>query len=118
LALLTVRASSPPALSLLAGILALAGLSLASPKTYSVSFTHSAKAGAQLTAGECTLKIDGSNAVFTSVQTSKSVTIPVKVENGQKKFRVTSVDSTTEGPGERIHSIQLGGSTTTLDFAY
>ena len=106
-------------LFLLAGILALAGLSFASPKTYSVSFTHPSKAGAQqLTAGEYKLKVDGSNAVFTDVKTSKSVTIPVKVEAGNKKFPFTAVDTTTEGSAERINSIQLGGSTTTLEFSY
>ncbi len=106
-------------LSLLAGILALAALSFASTKTYDVSLTHPAKAGSQqLTAGQYKLKVDGANAIFTDVRTSKSVSVPVKVETNEKKFKVTAVDSTQEGTAERINSIQLGGSTTKLDFAY
>lgn len=106
-------------LSLLVGMLALAALAFASTKTYNVSFTHSAKAGSQqLTAGEYKLKIDGANAIFTDVRTSKSVSVPVKVETGAKKFTVTSVDSSEDGAAQRINSIQLGGSTTKLEFTY
>jgi hypothetical protein len=106
-------------LSLLAGVLALATLSFASAKTYSIFITHQAKAGnQQLTAGEYRLKVDGATAVFTDLRTSKSVTVPVKIETSEKKFSVTSVDSTQDGPGERIHSIQLGGSNTKLEFGY
>ncbi len=106
-------------LSLLVGMLALAAVAFASAKTYNVSFSHPAKAGGQqLTAGEYKQKIDGANAVFTDVKTSKSVSVPVKVETGAKKFSVTSVDSSEEGSAERINSIQLGGSTTKLEFTY
>ncbi len=106
-------------LFLLAGVLALACLSLASAKTYTVDLNHPSKAGSQqLTPGEYKLKVDGGNAVFTDTKTQKSVTVPVKVETNQKKFPVTSVDTTSEGSAERINSIQLGGSTTKLDFAY
>ena len=106
-------------LSLLLGVLALATFSFASAKTYTIAISHPAKAGSQqLNAGEYRVKVDGANAVFTDTRTSKSVSIPVKVENNGKRFAVTSVDSTTEGSSERINSIQLGGSTTKLDFAY
>jgi hypothetical protein len=104
-------------LSLLVGVLALAGLSFASTKTYTVSLTHPSKAGSQqLTAGDYKVKIDGANAIFTDLRTSKSVSVPVKVETGDKKFKFTAVDSTQDGAAERINSIQLGGSTTKLDF--
>ena len=101
------------------GVLALGAVSLAFAKTYDVSITHPAKAGnQQLRVGNYRLKVEGSNAVFTDMTTSKSVTVPVKVENSEKKFAVTSVDTTQDGAGERINSITLGGSTTKLDFAY
>jgi len=106
-------------LSLALGILALGALSFAFAKTYDIAITHPAKAGKQqLTAGEYRLKVEGANAVFTDVRTSKSFSVPVKIETGDKKFSVTSVDTTQEGEGERINSIQLGGSTTKLEFAY
>ena len=106
-------------LSLFIGILSLAVLSFASTKSYSISLTHPAKAGSQsLTPGEYTVKVDGANAVFTDSRTAKSVSVPVKVETSDKKFKVTSVDSTQDGTAERINSIQLGGSTTKLEFAY
>ncbi|MGO9254773.1 MAG: hypothetical protein ACLQU1_00500 [Bryobacteraceae bacterium] len=106
-------------LSLLVGVLALASLSFASAKTYTVSLTHPSKAGRQqLTAGDYKVKVDGANAVFTDLRTSKSVSVPVKVETSDKKFRFTAVDSTRDGAAERIESIQLGGSTTKLDFGY
>lgn len=106
-------------LSLLVGVLALAALSFASTKTYTVSLTHAAKAGAQqLTAGDYRVKVDGANAVFTDVRTSKSVSVPVKIETGDKKFKFTAVDSTQDGSAERINAIELGGSTTKIEFTY
>lgn len=106
-------------LSLVAAVLALAIVSFASAKTYQVSITHASVAGKQeLTAGDYKVKIDGANAVFTDMRTSKSVTIPVKVETGDRKFKVTAVDSSNSGSAERINSIELGGTTTKLDFAY
>lgn len=106
-------------LSLLAAVLALATISFASAKTYSVSLTHPSLAGTQqLTAGEYRVKVDGGTAVFTDMRTSKSVTVPVKIETGDKKFKVTSVDSSNAGAAERINSIELGGSTTKIEFTY
>jgi hypothetical protein len=105
--------------SLALGVLALGAFSFAFAKTYDVSITHPAKAGnQQLNVGEYRLKVEGTNAVFTDMKTSKTVTVPVKIEAGDKKFAVTSVDSTQEGSGERINSITLGGSSTKLEFAY
>lgn len=106
-------------LSLLAAVLALATVSFASAKTYNVSLTHPSVAGKQqLTAGDYKVKVDGGNAIFTDLKTSKSVTVPVKVETGDKKFKFTAVDSTSAGASERINAIELGGSTTKLEFTY
>ena len=56
------------------------------------------------------MKVDGANAIFTDLNTSKSFTTPVKVENGDKKFDDTRVQSTKDGDSERINEIDLGGS--------
>ena len=96
-------------LSLLAAVLALATISFASAKTYNVSLTHPSMAGSQqLTPGDYRVKVDGTTAVFTDLKTSKSVTVPVKVETGEKKFKYTAVDSTSAGASERINAIELG----------
>jgi hypothetical protein len=92
------------------GTLALAGI--ASAKSYDIVLSSPAKAGSvQLAAGEYSLKVKGNSAVFTNVETGKSVSAPVKVENATKKFDQTAVDSTAD----QITAIELGGSTTKLD---
>ena len=102
---------------LLLGVLAMSILSIASAKSYTITFTSPTMVGSsQLAAGDYTLKVDGSNAVFTNVNSNKSVTAPVKIENGAKKYNVTSVDTTMNGAAQHINDIQLGGSTTQLDF--
>ena len=102
---------------LLLGVLAMSILSIASAKSYTITFASPTMVGSsQLAAGDYTLKVDGSNAVFTNVNSNKSVTAPVKIENGAKKYNVTSVDTNGEGAAQHIIDIQLGGSTTKLDF--
>jgi hypothetical protein len=104
-------------LALLA-VLALAFLSLANAKGYSIILAHSSKAGsAQLKAGEYGLQINGSNAVFTSKQTSKSISVPIKVENGTTKFSQTVVETTTVSGSDVIQDIELGGSSTKVEFS-
>ena len=102
---------------LLLGVLAMSIVSIASAKSYNIAFHSRITVGTEkLAAGEYTLKVEGSNAVFTNVGSNKSVTAPVKIENGDKKFAVTSVETDGEGDAQHIIDIQLGGSTTKLEF--
>jgi hypothetical protein len=102
---------------LLAGILAFSSLSFAYSKTYEISLASATKAGnVQLKAGQYRVKLDGDKAIFTDVDTSKQVTVPVKIENAAKKFDETKVDSVSDGNVNTIKDIQLGGSTTQIDF--
>jgi hypothetical protein len=95
------------------GTLALAGI--ASAKSYDIVLSAPAKAGAvQLNAGEYSLKVQGSNAVFTNMETGKSFSAPVKVQTGSKKFENTAVDTEKENGADEIKSIELGGSNTQL----
>ena len=95
------------------GTLALAGI--ASAKSYDIVLSSPAKAGAlQLNAGEYSVKVKGSNAVFTNVDTGKSFTAPVKVQTGSKKFENTAVDTQKQNGADEIKSIELGGSKTPL----
>jgi len=98
----------------LIGTLALAGI--ASAKSYDIILSAPAKAGGvQLAAGEYSLKVQGSNAVFTNVETGKSFTAAVKPEDAGKKFAATAVDCNTKDGADRITSIELGGSSTKLE---
>ncbi len=99
------------------GALALSTVAIASAKTYDVTLSNSAKAGSvQLAPGQYKLKVEGSNAIFTDTQSRKSVTVPVKVENGKSKYSATALDTSKQSGTEQITSIELGGSMTKLEF--
>jgi hypothetical protein len=101
----------------LTGILALASIAIANSKTYDVDLAHATQAGAvQLQAGSYHVKLDGGNAIFTDVNSLKQYTVPVKVENAAKKFEYTMIDATSNGGVDMLKDIQLGGSTTQIDF--
>ncbi len=100
---------------LIFGALTLATLGIASAKSYNVVLTAPAMVGAnELKPGEYTLKVEGSQAVLTSAQNSKSFSVPVNVENSGKKFDYTSVESSKQGGMDTIQAIDLGGSNTRL----
>jgi hypothetical protein len=102
---------------LLAGTLALSCLTLANAKSYNIMLSSPANAGTlQLKAGAYQVKVEGSNAVFTNVDSGKKFTAPVKIENASKKFDQTAVDTTSKSGTDQIQSIELGGSTTQLQF--
>jgi len=102
---------------ILAGALAVSSLTIANAKTYDIVLSSPATAGkVQLKAGEYRVKVEGNSAVFTSVDSAKKFTAPVKVQNTGKKFSETAVDTSTKGGTDHIQSIELGGSTTQLDF--
>lgn len=101
----------------LAGVLALSTLSLASAKTYEITLAGPTKAGnVQLKAGQYLLKVNGNNATFVTVDGGKNVTTSVKVVTGEKKFETTVVDASKEGDTSVIKDIELGGSKTKLEF--
>ena len=92
-------------------------LAFAGPKTVTVVFDKPATVGSvTLAPGEYKVKVDGSNAVFTNNFNYKSVSTPVKVETGEKKFKDTAVDSVRNAAGQTVTSISIGGSTTKLEF--
>ncbi len=101
---------------LIVGALTLSSLGIASAKSYDIVLDQPAKAGAtELKAGEYKVKVEGSQAVFTDARDGKSsYTVPVKVENSDKKFQNTSVETSTAGGTDNIQAIDLGGSNTRL----
>lgn len=101
----------------LVAFVSVCSLALAGTKSYAVVFDHPAAVGTvQLAPGEYKLTVESSTATFTDVRTKKSVSAPVKVETANRKFAGTAVDAVTEGKTERVLAIQLGGSTTKLEF--
>jgi hypothetical protein len=99
---------------LLIATLALAGI--ANAKSYDITLSTPVKAGSiQLDAGEYSLKVQGSNAIFTNVQTGKRVTAAVKAETAEKKFDMTAVILDTKDGDSHIMSVELGGSSTKLE---
>jgi hypothetical protein len=97
-------------------VLFLSGLCFAGQKSYDVIFSApSTVSGVKLAAGEYKVKVDGANAVFTDSK-SKSVTAPVKVDTGTKKYSYTAVDATKDGEVDKVNAIEFGGSTTRLEF--
>jgi len=99
------------------GILAVCSLVIANAKTYEITLSSVTKVGSvQLKAGQYTVKVTGTNAVFTQEETAKSFTTPVKVENGDKKFESTQVNATKEGSTDVVKEIELGGSKMKLEF--
>jgi hypothetical protein len=102
---------------LMTGALVLSSLSLGYAKSYDLVFSSSVMAGnTELKAGEYKLKVKGNVAEFTNVDTDKTYTAPVKIEDTGKKHDVTAVDTTTNKGSSQIQKIELGGSTTDLNF--
>jgi hypothetical protein len=94
--------------------LALAGI--ANAKSYDITLSTPMKAGSlQLAAGHYSLKVQGTDAVFTNTQTGKSFTTAVKAETVDKKCDVTAVVSDTKDGDSHITPVELGGSTTKLE---
>ena len=102
---------------LIVGALTLSSIGIASAKSFDIILGAPAMAGStELKAGEYKLKVEGTQAVFTEAQGSKSITVPVKIENSDHKFGQTSVETSNQNGMDNINSIGLAGSNTKLEF--
>ena len=100
----------------LIGVLTLASLAFAGTKKYDISLTTSAKVGSvTLAKGTYKFQLEGDKATFTDAN-NKSVTVPVKLETSPMKFSATSVEASTKAGEETIEAIDLGGTTTKVEF--
>jgi hypothetical protein len=101
---------------ILVAALALSSL-IASAKSYDIALSTNTLVGnQQLSAGQYKLKVDGGTATFTDLNTFKTFTAPVKIEQGAKKFDLTAVDTDKQNGTDHIKTIELGGSNTELQF--
>lgn len=93
------------------------GTAMAGVKSYGFTVSVPIQAGdAQLKPGEYKVKVDGTQAVITRSDSSKSFTVQVTVEQNDKKFDSTVVRGVDKGGVNTIGEIDLGGSTTKLVF--
>jgi len=81
-----------------------------STKTYTFNISDHATVGnAQLTPGEYHLKLDGEQVVLTD-NARNQIDVTTTVETVDHKFVQTSVTFSTADGGNRILSIELGGT--------
>src|ERR1035441_306502 len=107
-----------PRTLLLTGALAILTLSVASAKTYDILLSSPTKAGSlKLKPGEYRMTVNGTKVVFTDVNTTKSFTTEVKVENTDTKFGDNKIDASNDGTTSVIKDIELGGSKPKIDFS-
>jgi len=98
--------------------LAVASLALAA-KSYDVTFSAPAVLGSvQVPAGQYQLKFDGSKVTLTSAKNGKRVDTMAAVQSGNKKFTETIVQSKRVDGKDLVDEIQIGGTTTALDFKH
>jgi hypothetical protein len=102
---------------LLIATLSLAGIgSAASLKSYDFTLSAPAQAGSvQMAAGDYSVKVMGSIAVFTNVDTGKKFLAGVEVLDAGKKFETTTVNANSKDGAEQITSVELGGSSTLVE---
>jgi hypothetical protein len=69
----------------------------------------------QLPPGHYTLKLDGSNAIFTN-ENGKSFETAVSTQQTAKKFADTEVESRTVAGKQQVQEIRLRGTKMKLEF--
>lgn len=93
------------------------GLSVAGAKSYEVNLPQSVKAGsAELKPGNYSVVVDGSKVRFKEATTGKITEADVTVGTADKKFAATQIDTTQANGQTTIKEIDLGGTTTKLQF--
>jgi hypothetical protein len=101
----------------LALLFAVAGLSIASAKTYEISVPdHAAIASTQLKAGDYRVKVEGGTATLIPSD-NKSVEATGQTQATDNKFAQTELEVTKGADGvNHITAIDLGGTKTKLTF--
>jgi len=101
------------------GVLILSTFALARAKSYDVSFSEPMKAGnVTIDPGQYRLMIEGSNAIFGNTRDGKAFTVPVKMESSNTKFAYPAWQTLDQGGAKILESMDLGGTTTKLEFAH
>ncbi len=102
---------------LLLGSLFVASVAMAHTKSYDITLPSPTMVGnVQLAAGDYSLKVQGNDAVFTNKATRKTTTAPCTAQTVKQKFGTTAALISKEGDVSHLQAVDLGGSTTQLDF--
>ncbi|MDE3196470.1 MAG: hypothetical protein KGN84_09010 [Acidobacteriota bacterium] len=102
---------------LIVGVLSLSAAGIASAKTYDVILDQTAKAGTtEIQAGHYALKVQGSQATFKDLSSSKSYTTAVTAATSKSKFNETAVETDKKDGTVLLKEIDLAGSKTRLTF--
>jgi len=92
------------------------GLSVAGAKSYEFILTQPVKAGAvELKPGNYSVVVDGSKVRFKD-SAGKITETEATVATGDKKYAVTMVDTIQANGETKVNEIDLGGTTTRLQF--
>ena len=92
-------------------VFAIAGLSFAGVKTYTVRISEPSLIGSTLLKpGRYEVRVEGAKAVFATGNHKAVAETGVQVQTTAKRFDSTAVIATTEGKAQRIERIELGGS--------
>lgn len=96
---------------------AVLGMSSAGAKSFQITLNTATQAGTlDLQPGLYDVSLSGTTVKFTDVNSGKSVTAAATVENADKKFQSTSVDSTDVNGKSKIQEIDLAGTVTKVKF--
>jgi hypothetical protein len=99
------------------GILLLSAVGVVSAKSWDIALDTEGKAGnVMLPAGEYHVKIDSNDAIFTAVDSGKAYNVPAKLATEPRKYDQTALEFKSQGNTEIIEAIDLGGTTTKLEF--
>ena len=102
---------------LLLAVLTLSSIGIASAKSNEIILTHKTMVGTtELRPGTYRVNLEGGNAVFTRKYTSKSYSAPATVTDNDRAFGKVVVHTSKEGKVLRLNEVDLGGSTTRLQF--
>jgi len=98
-------------------LLALTSISFAGAKHYDVTFGSPAVlGGTEVASGQYELSFDGAKVTLVNSNTHKSFAATATVQNSEKKFSETIVQSKHVDGKDLVNEIQLGGTKTALDF--
>ena len=100
-------------------LFAVAGLSVAGAKSYDVTFASPAVLGTvEVPAGQYQLKYEGSKVTLVNASNGKRLEADATVQAMPQKFSETVVQSKRVDGKDLVDEIQLGGTTTALDFKH
>jgi hypothetical protein len=98
-------------------LFAFAALSVAGAKSYDITFDQPAKVGnVQLPAGHYSVKVDSNMIHFKNLDTGKTTDVAGKLGTAAQKFDSTSSTSNAENGTLKVKEIDLGGTTTKIEF--